>query len=100
MIRGRVAVRALKAIEPILTLSPRTQSPDAKTQSITMEKTMKLYDFPKAPNPRRVNIYLAEKGIDVESVSIDLFKGEHMSPEYMAKNPACDTLTTPRTHQW
>ena len=51
---------------------------------------MKLYDFPKAPNPRRVNIYLAEKGIDVERVPTDLFKGEHMSPEYMAKNPACD----------
>lgn len=51
---------------------------------------MKLYDFPKAPNPRRVNIFLAEKGIDVARVPVDLFNGEHMSPEYMAKNPACD----------
>ena len=51
---------------------------------------MKLYDFPQAPNPRRVNIFLAEKGIEVERVPTDLFKGEHMSPEYMAKNPACD----------
>lgn len=51
---------------------------------------MKLYDFPQAPNPRRVNIYLAEKGIEVERVPIDLFKGEHMTAEYMAKNPACD----------
>ncbi|OUS10707.1 hypothetical protein A9Q90_00590 [Gammaproteobacteria bacterium 54_18_T64] len=51
---------------------------------------MKLYDFPKAPNPRRVNIYLAEKGIDIERVSVDLFKGEQLSPEYRAKNPACD----------
>ncbi len=51
---------------------------------------MKLYDFPKAPNPRRVNIYLAEKGIDIERVSVDLFKGEQLSSEYRAKNPACD----------
>jgi len=51
---------------------------------------MKLYDFPKAPNPRRVNIYLAEKGIDIERVPVDLFKGEQLSPEYRAKNPACD----------
>ncbi|OUS13029.1 hypothetical protein A9Q89_04460 [Gammaproteobacteria bacterium 53_120_T64] len=51
---------------------------------------MKLYDFPKAPNPRRVNIYLAEKGIDIERVAVDLFKGEQLSSEYRAKNPACD----------
>lgn len=51
---------------------------------------MKLYDFPKAPNPRRVNIFLSEKGIDVERVPVDLPNGEHLSPEYRAKNPACD----------
>ncbi|MEZ0150664.1 MAG: glutathione S-transferase N-terminal domain-containing protein, partial [Candidatus Reddybacter sp.] len=51
---------------------------------------MKLYDFPKAPNPRRVNIYLAEKGIEIDRVPVDLFKGEQLSPEYRAKNPACD----------
>lgn len=51
---------------------------------------MKLYDFPQAPNPRRVNIFLAEKGIEVERVPINLLKGEHLTPQYMAKNPACD----------
>lgn len=51
---------------------------------------MKLYDFPKAPNPRRVNIYLAEKGISVARVPVDLFKGEQLTAEYRAKNPACD----------
>lgn len=51
---------------------------------------MKLYDYPQAPNPRRVNIFLAEKGIDVERVSIDLTKGEQLEPAYRAKNPACD----------
>lgn len=51
---------------------------------------MKLYDYPQAPNPRRVNIFLAEKGISVARVPIDLMKGEQLTPEYRAKNPACD----------
>lgn len=51
---------------------------------------MKLYDFPKAPNPRRVNIFLAEKGIEVERALVDLSKGEQLAPAYRAKNPACD----------
>ena len=50
---------------------------------------MLLYDGPKAaPNPRRVRIYLAEKGIDVPRREIALMEGEHRSPEYLAKYPA------------
>ena len=37
---------------------------------------MKLYDFKPAPNPRRVRIYLAEKGIEVPTVQIALREGE------------------------
>jgi glutathione S-transferase len=33
---------------------------------------MKLYDYAPAPNPRRVRIFLAEKGIAVPAVQIDL----------------------------
>ncbi|MDE0245969.1 MAG: glutathione S-transferase, partial [Gammaproteobacteria bacterium] len=33
---------------------------------------MKLYDYAYAPNPRRVHIFLAEKGLDMERVEIDL----------------------------
>ncbi len=51
---------------------------------------MKLYDFPSAPNPRRVNIFLAEKDIAVERVTVDLMKQEQLQADYMAKNPACD----------
>ncbi|RLA50309.1 MAG: glutathione S-transferase [Gammaproteobacteria bacterium] len=51
---------------------------------------MKLYDYPQAPNPRRVNIFLAEKGIKVDRVTVDLGKQEQLQPEYIAKNPACD----------
>lgn len=49
---------------------------------------MKLYDYPRAPNPRRVKIFLAEKGIEVELVTTDMAKGEHKSPEFLKKNPS------------
>ena len=32
---------------------------------------MKLYDFPAAPNPRRVRVLLAEKGIEVPYEQVD-----------------------------
>ncbi|HEY8571814.1 glutathione S-transferase family protein [Phenylobacterium sp.] len=47
---------------------------------------MKLYDTPLAPNPRRVRWFMAEKGInDVEVVTLNLIKGEHKTPDYLAK---------------
>jgi glutathione S-transferase len=47
---------------------------------------MKLYDTPLAPNPRRVRWFMAEKGIDdVEIVSLNIIKGEHKTPDYLAK---------------
>jgi glutathione S-transferase len=48
---------------------------------------MKLYGAPKpAPNPRRVRMFLAEKGIDLPETPVDLMTREHKSPEYRAKN--------------
>lgn len=47
---------------------------------------MKLYDSRRAPNPRRVRWFMAEKGIeDVEIVDIDIFGGQHRQPDYVAK---------------
>ncbi len=47
---------------------------------------MKLYDSRRAPNPRRVRWFMAEKGIeDIEVVNVDLFKGEHRTPDYLAR---------------
>lgn len=47
---------------------------------------MKLYDSRRAPNPRRVRWVMAEKGIeDIEIVPVDIFKGEHRTPEYLAR---------------
>lgn len=48
---------------------------------------MKLYDAGRAPNPRRVRIFLAEKGISVPLVPVDLARFEHKTPEYRAINP-------------
>lgn len=48
---------------------------------------MKIYDTKTAPTPRRVRMFLAEKGIDMHYVQIDLAKGENLSPEMRLKNP-------------
>ena len=48
---------------------------------------MKLYGAPKpAPNPRRVRMFLAEKGIELAETPVDLMTREHKSPEYRQKN--------------
>ncbi|HQR91390.1 MAG TPA: glutathione S-transferase, partial [Caulobacter sp.] len=47
---------------------------------------MKLYDSRRAPNPRRVRWFMAEKGIDdVEIVVLSIMGGDHKSPDYRAK---------------
>lgn len=48
---------------------------------------MKLYDSTLAPNPRRVRVFLAEKGITVPTVQVDIAKAENRQPPYLAKNP-------------
>ena len=50
---------------------------------------MKLYDYTVAPNPRRVRIFLAEKGIAVPTIQVDLRAGAQFTPEFRAINPAC-----------
>jgi glutathione S-transferase len=48
---------------------------------------MKLYDFTRAPNPRRVRVFLAEKGIAVPTEQIDIGTLAHKKPEFAALNP-------------
>jgi glutathione S-transferase len=48
---------------------------------------MKIYDTKTAPTPRRVRMFLAEKGIEVEYVEIDIVGGENLSAEMRTKNP-------------
>jgi glutathione S-transferase len=44
---------------------------------------MKLYTFSGAPNPRRVHIYLAEKGISIPFEQVDVMKRESRTPEFI-----------------
>ncbi len=48
---------------------------------------MKLYDGGRAPNPRRVRIFLAEKGIKVPTEQVDLGALQQRSEDYTAINP-------------
>jgi len=48
---------------------------------------MIFYDCATAPSPRRARIFLAEKGVKIETQWIDIAKGEQLSPEFLAVNP-------------
>jgi glutathione S-transferase len=48
---------------------------------------MKIYDFKLAPNPRRVRIFLAEKGLTVPREPVDIFARRNREPAFLAKNP-------------
>ena len=48
---------------------------------------MKLFDFERAPNPRRVRIFLAEKGIEIPIVHVNLYQLEQLTAEFRAINP-------------
>ncbi len=50
---------------------------------------LKLYDCTTAPSPRRARMLLAEKGIEHETIQIDLRTGEQMGDDFRAINPRC-----------
>jgi glutathione S-transferase len=50
---------------------------------------MKLYDCATAPSPRRVRIFLAEKGISVPTAQVDLRGGEQLTDAFRKLNPDC-----------
>ena len=50
---------------------------------------MKFYDCGTAPSPRRVRIFIAEKGIEIETVEVDLAAGEQFSEAFRKLNPDC-----------
>ena len=51
---------------------------------------MRVYDYKGFPNPARVRLALAEKGLfhDVEFINVDVPAGEHRKPEFLAINPS------------
>lgn len=50
---------------------------------------MKFYDNAVAPSPKRVRMFIAEKGLDIETVEIDIRAGEQFTDDFRAKNPFC-----------
>lgn len=48
---------------------------------------MKIYEFTQAPNPRRVRIFLAEKGITVPLEQVNLATADNRKPEFLKINP-------------
>jgi glutathione S-transferase len=48
---------------------------------------MKIYNSPTAPNPRRVRVFLAEKGVQVPYEDVDIGKAINRQPEFRKKNP-------------
>ena len=47
---------------------------------------MKLYNHAHAPNPRRVRIFAAEKGIELPLEEVDILAGQSRTSEFLAKN--------------
>ena len=50
---------------------------------------MKFFDCKTAPSPRRARIFIAEKGITVETVPVDLRSKEQLDPDFRSINPHC-----------
>ena len=50
---------------------------------------MRFYDCSTAPSPRRVRIFIAEKGLDILTVQVDLRNGEHLTDAFRGLNPWC-----------
>ena len=48
---------------------------------------MILYDYPKAPNPMRVNLFINEKKIEIKRKIVDLSRHENLKPKYLKLNP-------------
>ena len=47
---------------------------------------LKLYDLPASPNARRVRIFLAEKGLEIPMVPVNMMTGENRTEDFLKKN--------------
>jgi glutathione S-transferase len=50
---------------------------------------MRFYNCSTAPSPRRVRVFLAEKGIEIDTVEVDLASGEQFGDAFRRVNPDC-----------
>jgi glutathione S-transferase len=63
-----------------------------KTRRVKLEggQTMKYYNS-VGPNPRVVNMFMAEKGVDIPQEWVDIIKGQNHQSDYASKNPSKNT---------
>lgn len=52
---------------------------------MALPSLVRIYESRRAPNPRRVSIFLAEKGVEVERVEVDIMSGEHLEDDHRLK---------------
>jgi len=52
---------------------------------MSLPQPVRYYHTPRAPNPRRTQIFLAEKGLEIETVNVSLMDGDHKKPDYLGK---------------
>ena len=68
-----------------------------------MARPMKLYSHSVAPNPRRVRIFAAEKGIDLTLEEVDILAGQSRKPEFLQRTRQaecrCSSWMMARTFQ-
>src|SRR5262249_59435936 len=57
---------------------------------LKMGNAMKLYNHALAPNPRRVRIFAAEKGIELTLQDVDILAGQSRTPDFFQKNPPAE----------
>ena len=50
-----------------------------------LPRPVRYYHTPRAPNPRRTDIFFAEKGVEFERVAVDLLGGAHKQEDYLRK---------------
>src|SRR6478735_11187372 len=55
---------------------------------ISKEIAMKYYDYLNAPSPRKVRLFIAEKGLDIPTQQVNLRSREQFRPEFLTKNPS------------
>jgi glutathione S-transferase len=75
---------AVALSRPVVT---RTLRLDRDRRWFYFATTMKFYDFPGAPNPRRLTIFIAEKGLKIPTEQVNILQGGGRTAEFLKKNP-------------
>src|SRR5579859_5879746 len=69
---------------------PNNRTRQRRHRSVECEEMLKIYDMKGFPNPARVRIALAEKGLQEQAafIVVNVLAGEHRQGEFLRKNPS------------